>query len=89
LAVTAALLWLSGVRTMDSAIATWRMQGYDGAYTPWLFVCLVGVVLLAAGGIWLGTRREPKRANPQNQPDRLVELVKVDGRVHLPDDPSS
>jgi len=86
LGVTALLLWLSGVRTMDGAIATWRLQGYDGAYQPWLFVCLVGVVLLAAGGIWLGTRREPKRLRIQKPPDGLVELVKVDGQVRLPDD---
>jgi hypothetical protein len=89
LGVTAGLLWLSGVRTMDGAIATWRLQGYDGVYTPWLLVCLVGVVLLAAGGIWLGTRREPKRAKPEKKPDRLVELVKVDGQVRLPDDRSN
>jgi len=86
LGVTALLLWLSGVRTMDGAIATWRLQGYDGVYTPWLFVCLVGVVLLAAGGIWLGTRREPKRAKPEKQPDRPVELVKVSGKVRPPGD---
>jgi hypothetical protein len=86
LGVTAGLLWLSGVRTMDGAIATWRLQGYDGAYQPWLFVCLVGVVLLAAGGIWLGTRREPKRLRTPKPPDGPVELVKVDGQVRLPDD---
>ena len=86
LGVTALLLWLSGVRTMDGAIATWRLQGYDGVYTPWLFVCLVGVVLLAAGGIWLGTRREPKRPLPEKQPDRAVELVRVSGKVRPPGD---
>ncbi len=86
LGVTALLLWLSGVRTMDGAIATWRLQGYDGAYQPWLFVCLVGVVLLAAGGIWLGTRREPRRLLPRKPPDRPVELVKVNGQVRPPGD---
>lgn len=69
LGVTALLLWASGVQTMNGAIAIWRQQGYDGEYRPWLFVCLVGVLMLAAGGIWLGTRRVPK---PADDPGRAA-----------------
>lgn len=69
LAVTASLLWVSGVQTMGSAISIWRQQGYDGEYRPWLFVCLVGVLMLAAGGLWIGTRPGPKppRRRPASQ----------------------
>jgi hypothetical protein len=91
LGATAVVLWLSGLRAMDGEIAIWRLQGYDGAYQVWLFVCLAGVLLLAAGGIWIGTRRHPKadvepaRATPVRR-DLLegdaVELEKVAGSPH-------
>jgi hypothetical protein len=64
LGAIALLLWLSGLRAMDGEIAIWRQEGYDGAYQPWLFVCLAGVIMLAAGGIWLGTRRYLSAGRP-------------------------
>ncbi|HEV8545709.1 MAG TPA: hypothetical protein VGQ64_05415 [Candidatus Limnocylindrales bacterium] len=76
LGVTAVILWLSGLRAMDGAIAIWRQQGYDGAYQPMLFVCLVGALMLAAGGIWLGTRRDPR---PVRGAVPGVDVVKVSG----------
>ena len=54
----ALVLWANGQRAMDEEIAYWRHQGYDGAYQPWLFVCLAGVVLFTLGGAWLGMRRD-------------------------------
>ena len=54
----ALILWTNGQRAMDEEIAYWRHQGYDGAHQPWLFVCLVGVVLFTLGGVWLGLRRD-------------------------------
>lgn len=54
----ALVLWANGQRAMDEEIAYWRHQGYDGAYQPWLFVCLAGVLLFALGGVWLGLRRD-------------------------------
>ena len=53
-----ALLWANGQRAIDEEIAYWRHQGYDGAYQPWLFVCLAGVLLFTLGGVWLGMRRD-------------------------------
>ena len=76
LGVTLVILWLSGLRAMDGAIATWRQQGYDGAYQPMLFVCLVGVLMLAAGGIWLGMRRDTR---PASGAAAGVDVVKVSG----------
>ncbi len=54
----ALILWANGQRAMDEEIAYWRHQGYDGAYQPWLFVCLAGVLLFTLGGFWLGMRRD-------------------------------
>jgi hypothetical protein len=54
----ALVLWANGQRAMDEEITFWRHQGYDGAYQPWLFVCLAGVVLFTLGGVWLGIRRD-------------------------------
>ena len=54
----ALVLWANGQRAMDEEIAFWRHQGYDGAYQPWLFFCLAGVVLFSLGGGWLGLRRD-------------------------------
>jgi len=54
----ALVLWANGQRAMDEEIAFWRHQGYDGAYQPWLFVCVAGVLLFTLGGFWLGMRRD-------------------------------
>lgn len=54
----ALVLWANGQRAMDEEIAYWRHQGYDGAYQPWMFVCLAGVLLFTLGGVLLGMRRD-------------------------------
>jgi hypothetical protein len=85
--VTVILLWFSGLRSMDSAIDVWRLQGYDGAYQPWLFICLIGCLMLAAGGVWLGSRPIPSEARPSkvrlDAEAEAVELkrVAVSGRA--------
>jgi hypothetical protein len=71
---TALLIWASGLRAMDEEIAFWRHQGYDGAYQPWLFICLAGVLIFATGGLWLGSRRDPKRG--QGRGESAAELVR-------------
>ncbi len=54
----ALVLWANGQRAMGEEITFWRHQGYDGAYQPWLFVCLAGVALFTLGGVRLGLRRD-------------------------------
>jgi hypothetical protein len=72
----ALVLWANGQRAMDEEITYWRHQGYDGAYEPWLFVCLAGVVLFTLGGVWLGLRRDADAAAEAGRGEALVGQVR-------------
>jgi hypothetical protein len=74
---TALVLWANGQRAMDEEIAFWRHQGYDGAYQPWLFVCLAGVVLFTLGGVWLGLRRDA--ADDEGRGEAMIGQVRQFG----------
>jgi hypothetical protein len=75
----ALLLWANGQRAMDEEIAFWQHQGYDGAYQPWLFVCLAGVVLFTIGGISLGMRRDAKPTADVGRGEAIVGQVRQYG----------
>jgi hypothetical protein len=72
----ALVLWANGQRAMDEEITYWRHQGYDGAYQPWLFVCLAGVVLFTLGGVWLGLRRDADADANAGRGEALVGQVR-------------
>ena len=61
---------------MGEEITYWRHQGYDGAYQPWLFICLAGVVLFTLGGVWLGLRRDADAAAEGGRGEALVGQVR-------------
>jgi hypothetical protein len=72
----ALILWANGQRAMDEEITYWRHQGYDGAFQPWLFVCLAGVVLFTLGGVWLGLRRDATSESDAGRGEALVGQVR-------------
>jgi hypothetical protein len=72
----ALVLWANGQRAMDEEITYWQHQGYDGAYQPWLFVCLAGVVLFTLGGVWLGLRRDPDADSEAGRGEAIVGQVR-------------
>jgi hypothetical protein len=72
----ALVLWANGQRAMGEEITYWRHQGYDGAYQPWLFICLAGVVLFTLGGVWLGLRRDAAAAADAGRREALVGQVR-------------
>jgi hypothetical protein len=57
LGATGLVLWFGGFQFIDAELAQWRQEGGVGSLQPWLFVCLVGASIMAAGGVWLGLRR--------------------------------
>lgn len=75
----ALLIWTGGLRSIDGEIAYWRRQGYDGAFEPWLFVCLGGVLTFTAGGLWLWVRHDPGRELPAGRGPGVVAAVQTHG----------
>lgn len=56
LAIVILVLAVGSIRNLENQIEIWSIEGATGEYQPWLFVCLAGAVVAAAGGLWIWAR---------------------------------
>jgi hypothetical protein len=73
----AAMTWLSGHRAALDEIGAWEVRGGTGQLAPGLWVAGLGILMMAAGTLWL----LPEVIRWQRRSDDPADLVKVGPRL--------
>jgi hypothetical protein len=73
----AAMTWLSGYRAALREIGAWEVRGGSGQLAPGLWVAGLGILLMAAGTVWL----LPEVVRWQRRSDDPAKLVTVGPRL--------